>query len=447
MSTAKVFVGSLPPGCKPDELRRLFSNYGAVVECDVMNRCGFVHLENTEMADAAIAALNGIEFKGQNIVVEPGRPKERGRKGVGVATGPGAGNRGGRRPMQQGHGHGGETNKGPLESRSTHRGGGGGGQPNFGRASGGRGGGSGDSRESISNGNNFGPIRNDRNYSQQRNAPYRKGSSQQQSHHSEGSAQGFKNRFSAGGSGGTAGSNRFAGTSGGNGGFNNSPGNRFGGHNQQYQQWDNNSGSHSNAVQGGRRNFKHSPSSGFSGNNQQNDSQSGHSGSGGSSNGNQRGGGLGPSANVRQDRRGFALPADHHHQQQQQPVSFGGNQSGRFGNGLGPMRSDNPVMNSGNHQGGRPGFSPNRGNFGGRGGFNARSSNNERGMSQNQGPGGGFNKRGSHPHSQNQNALTAYQAEFPPLGPSHGPRGSGQRNRFSGPRQGSGPNMGGNRRF
>jgi len=56
MQTAKVFVGSLPR-CKPDELRRLFSNYGSVVECDVMNRCAFVHLETTEMADAAIAAL------------------------------------------------------------------------------------------------------------------------------------------------------------------------------------------------------------------------------------------------------------------------------------------------------------------------------------------------------------------------------------------------------
>lgn len=90
---AKVFVGSLPPGCKPEELRHLFTSYGVVVECDIMNRCGFVHLETIEMAEAAISALNGIEFKGQAIVVEPGRPKDR-RGGGGGAT------IGNRRPMQ-----------------------------------------------------------------------------------------------------------------------------------------------------------------------------------------------------------------------------------------------------------------------------------------------------------------------------------------------------------
>jgi len=103
MQTAKVFVGSLPR-CKPDELRRLFSNYGSVVECDVMNRCAFVHLETTEMADAAIAALNGTVFKGQPIVVEAGRPK----------YGPGNGSRGG--PP----GSGDNPGRRPSESRLLH---------------------------------------------------------------------------------------------------------------------------------------------------------------------------------------------------------------------------------------------------------------------------------------------------------------------------------------
>lgn len=98
-------MGSLPPGCKPEELRHLFTSYGNVVECDIMNRCGFVHLETVEMADAAIAALNGVEFKGQNIVVEPGRLKDR-RGGGGGGGGGNAGGGGGagsnRRPNMQG---------------------------------------------------------------------------------------------------------------------------------------------------------------------------------------------------------------------------------------------------------------------------------------------------------------------------------------------------------
>lgn len=72
----------------------MFTSYGNVVECDIMNRCGFVHLETVEMADAAIAALNGVEFKGQTIVVEPGRLKD--RRGGGGAGGAGSN----RRPMQ-----------------------------------------------------------------------------------------------------------------------------------------------------------------------------------------------------------------------------------------------------------------------------------------------------------------------------------------------------------
>ncbi|XP_062121654.1 keratin, type I cytoskeletal 9 [Drosophila sulfurigaster albostrigata] len=159
MSTAKVFVGSLPPGCKPEELRHLFTSYGVVVECDIMNRCGFVHLETVEMAEAAIAALNGIEFKGQAIVVEPGRPKDRrGGGGGGGAVG-GGGSDGGRaanrRPMQ-----GGSFNRGGHMSGNSFRGGAGGGRGN--------------NRTSNSNDSHFGPMRNEGSFRQQRNAPYSK---------------------------------------------------------------------------------------------------------------------------------------------------------------------------------------------------------------------------------------------------------------------------------
>lgn len=97
-----MFVGSLPPGAKPEELRRLFENYGVVTECDIMNRCGFVHMESADMAEAAIVGLNNSYFKGQTISVEAGRMKERRQGGDATAQtnrgrggGPGRGGRGG----------------------------------------------------------------------------------------------------------------------------------------------------------------------------------------------------------------------------------------------------------------------------------------------------------------------------------------------------------------
>lgn len=68
-------MGSLPPGTRPSELRHMFESYGTVTECDIVNRCGFVHMETLDMAKNAIRALNGAQIKGQRIVVEHGRPK------------------------------------------------------------------------------------------------------------------------------------------------------------------------------------------------------------------------------------------------------------------------------------------------------------------------------------------------------------------------------------
>lgn len=87
--TTKVFVGSLPSGSKPEELRRLFEEFGVVTECDVMNRCAFVHMETQEMAAKAIKALDGIEFKGEKINVEPGRVRERNQNQSGGGKGAG----------------------------------------------------------------------------------------------------------------------------------------------------------------------------------------------------------------------------------------------------------------------------------------------------------------------------------------------------------------------
>lgn len=60
--------------------------------------------------------------------------------------------------------------------------------------------GRGGNRTSNSNDSHFGPIRNDGNFRQQRNAPYSKGLPQQnQSQHYDGPSQPFKNKFNQGG--------------------------------------------------------------------------------------------------------------------------------------------------------------------------------------------------------------------------------------------------------
>ncbi|KAJ6639927.1 RNA-binding protein 4 [Pseudolycoriella hygida] len=175
----KVFVGSLPPSVKPEDLRRLFENFGVVTECDIMNRCGFVHMENAEMAENAIRSLNNTSFKGITISVEPGRMKERG--GGGKARAGGAGGRGG--------------------------GGGGGG---FGRGGGGGGGGGGGMRSGQRD--NFmrgggGGLRNN-NGGGQRSGPYNRNGGGNM-----GNGGGFNNRNNGNGQfgnkGGFGGQDRF----------------------------------------------------------------------------------------------------------------------------------------------------------------------------------------------------------------------------------------------
>lgn len=129
----------MPPGSKPDDLRRLFEKYGVVTECDIMNRCGFVHMQNQEMADNAIKNLNNSSFNGANIVVERGRMKERKPNQGGGPGGNGPPNRmnnggpnrngGNRNDQQNRQGPGGNMPRGPGQGQmgGNNMGGGGGG--------------------------------------------------------------------------------------------------------------------------------------------------------------------------------------------------------------------------------------------------------------------------------------------------------------------------------
>lgn len=96
-TTTKVFVGSVPPNATVEELKKLFSPYGVISECDIANRCGFLHLEDKDMALKAIEELNNTQFMGSRITVEMGRMKPR----RGVDGGGGKMMRGGMNSMRR----------------------------------------------------------------------------------------------------------------------------------------------------------------------------------------------------------------------------------------------------------------------------------------------------------------------------------------------------------
>ncbi|XP_012158690.1 glycine-rich RNA-binding protein 3, mitochondrial isoform X2 [Ceratitis capitata] len=407
MATTKIFVGSLPPGTKPEELRHLFEDYGVVVECDVMNRCGFVHMETKEMANTAITALNAIEFKGQIIVVELGRPKD--KKPSGDKTHGGRdrdmSSRGGSRGSAARGG--GNRNSGP-----GNRGGGMGGRdggmigagnarPNFGNA-GGRGG------QKNKFNQNVGPIRND-NFNQQRNMPYQR-----------------RNPQNAIGSSGTFGGNQ-------RGNFN-SPSiggsRRFGpggiDANQNFHNQEGQIAEGNGHYSGGMNHF--------------NDNEGGFGNNlGGNFSGNFGGtlsGGFGGAPNKvlgAQDRRGFALSTGGRGGSQRFGSSgdtggrFGGTTAGAYGgmqntasDGLFSRRNNHPnnsVTNLHAHGGFQSGFGGGRSgdnpNFRGRGGF-------RRGGGASIGPGGG----GGSNH-ESFPAPSNYNSNFPPLGVPGVGRGRG----------------------
>jgi RNA recognition motif-containing protein len=81
----KLFVGSLPFKMSEDELRELFTEFGAVASAKVITDretgrsrgFGFVEYESDEEAKAAIDGLNGKDVDGRALVVSEARPQER----------------------------------------------------------------------------------------------------------------------------------------------------------------------------------------------------------------------------------------------------------------------------------------------------------------------------------------------------------------------------------
>ncbi|XP_048853749.1 RNA-binding protein lark [Brienomyrus brachyistius] len=73
----KIFVGNVNSSTTEAELRALFEKYGEVSDCDILKNYGFVHMEEEDAAQKAVAALHKHELNGSRITVEYATTKVR----------------------------------------------------------------------------------------------------------------------------------------------------------------------------------------------------------------------------------------------------------------------------------------------------------------------------------------------------------------------------------
>jgi len=81
---SNLYVGNLPFEVTEEELQELFAAYGPVASAKVISDrdtgrprgFGFVEMEQEEDARKAIESLDGQDFKGRNLKVNPAKPRE-----------------------------------------------------------------------------------------------------------------------------------------------------------------------------------------------------------------------------------------------------------------------------------------------------------------------------------------------------------------------------------
>ena len=94
----KLYVGGLPYSTTEDALEQLFSQHGTVESAKVITDrdtgrsrgFGFVEMESSAEAQAAISALNGTDLDGRTLTVNEAKPREN-RSGGGGGYGGGGG--------------------------------------------------------------------------------------------------------------------------------------------------------------------------------------------------------------------------------------------------------------------------------------------------------------------------------------------------------------------
>jgi RNA recognition motif-containing protein len=98
--TKKIYVGNLSFGATEEQVRELFSEFGAIQSLAMINDrdtgrfrgFAFVEMEDSA-ANAAIKALNGKEIDGRELNVNEARPREERSGGGGGFRGGGSGGR------------------------------------------------------------------------------------------------------------------------------------------------------------------------------------------------------------------------------------------------------------------------------------------------------------------------------------------------------------------
>jgi cold-inducible RNA-binding protein len=87
-----IYVGNLPFDATEDEIRQMFEAFGQVASVALIKDkfsgqprgFGFVEMPDVGEAQKAIQGLNGTEFKGRSLNINPARPREeRGDRGPG----------------------------------------------------------------------------------------------------------------------------------------------------------------------------------------------------------------------------------------------------------------------------------------------------------------------------------------------------------------------------
>ncbi|XP_041948576.1 RNA-binding protein lark [Alosa sapidissima] len=68
-NATKIHVGNLPEGVTALKIRELFQEFGKVLECDVLKKYAFVHMQRHKEAAEAIEKLNHSRLEGQTIFV------------------------------------------------------------------------------------------------------------------------------------------------------------------------------------------------------------------------------------------------------------------------------------------------------------------------------------------------------------------------------------------
>ena len=84
MDFMNIYVGRLPRAITEAKIKELFEQYGEVTKINLIKDkltgmikgFAFVDMPDNDSAQAAINALNGVDYEGQRLVVSEARPKE-----------------------------------------------------------------------------------------------------------------------------------------------------------------------------------------------------------------------------------------------------------------------------------------------------------------------------------------------------------------------------------